>query len=131
MLQNPHGGHGSAERLATWTGALLGTAGGLHGVVPVLGPVRPWHVLVLAAFLVAIGSRQFKLLSYRPVLLDLLLILLTCSLLAIESLDAGSLGFLADLSGAASFGFYYFAFVAARASCVSRECTERFVRALV
>ncbi len=101
-------------------GLLLGTAAAIVGVEsPAALPLRPWHLLVLIALVIALYGRfkagPFRLFPNRWVLaLDLAFIAFVVGLTVIEIVNAATLHYPAVLSSQGEPVFWFLAYAAAR-----------------
>lgn len=126
--------HRSAFVRAGWVGGLLGAAAAFSGVASPISaiPVRPWHVLLLAAAIVAFsGLEKGSIARARLLPLDLTIILYTTVTLIVELLNSAELGYRPDPVNVASALFYFVAYVSARAVSTDLQSVRAFLRAFI
>ncbi len=123
------------KRRAAWVGALLGLSAAFSGVVlPVsIGGLRPWHLLLLAAILIAISSSLSEGLIRKARLLpvDLGVGLYVGVCIVAELINARELRFAPDILNVISPLFYYMGYIAARISVRSYDQAVYFLRQFV
>lgn len=114
------------------TGSLLGLGAALVGVSPILAGLRPWHLLVLAAFVLVIANRGLgALLALRITAVDLVFLLFILLSASVEYLNASQLSYEPDLFSVFSDVFYVLAYLTARLSIGSQESCAAFLRGIV
>ncbi|WP_147283506.1 O-antigen ligase family protein [Rhodococcus sp. AG1013] len=113
-----------------WVGLLLGVAAAVPGVpalVPVLG-IRPWHMLVAVAILVACTQAASAAVPrLRITSLDIVVLLYTLASVLAEYTNSGDLGYGFDLVGAVTPLFYLVGYIAARLVIDSRQSARAFL----
>ncbi len=96
-------------------GLLVGTAAATAGVLPVLGPLRPSHLLVIVALVLALSSPgTLRWSNIRPGVLDVAFVVVIVVGTGIDLFNAGQLRFEPAFSVSTAAVWYLGAFVAAR-----------------
>lgn len=105
-------------------GSLLGLGAALVGVSPLIAGFRPWHLLVIAAFIMATSQRGFSsLLRLRVTAIDVLFMSFIFSSAIVEYVNAGQLNYDPELVSVFTDLFYVLAYLAVRLSVTNiREC---------
>lgn len=118
-----NGGRGRLDRPAVSVGILLGLAAAIPGIPAFAGlPLRPWHLLVLAAFCLAVLSRpKGTIRDYRILAPEVILFFYVFSTGVTEFVNGELLGFLPDLPSLSSPLLYLAAYVSARLVCLDKH----------
>ncbi|WP_243226777.1 O-antigen ligase family protein [Microbacterium sp. CIAB417] len=125
-------------RLLYTIGILLGLAAAVVGVrspVPAI-PLRPWHLLVLLALLLAVHVRLRRRAagasgSPRVLIVDIALILYILGTAAVEVYDGYLLKYSAILNGLIEPTFWFLAYMAARTTIGNQRDAQLVLRGLI
>lgn len=115
-----------------WVGVLLGLAAAVPGVPPLLPMfgIRPWHMLVAAALVLAlVRCARGTASNLRISGLDVALAVYVVAAALVEYTNAGDLGFAFDALGAVTPLFYVVGYLAARLIIASRDDARVFLTA--
>lgn len=122
---------GMSPRAILSVGLLLGLSAALHGVEG-LGGIRPWHLLVGLAFVIALSSGGFdQLKSYRITAIDLLFVLFITANILVEVIRAPELNYSPNTLSAATDIFYFAGYMTARLVIRDRSDLAAFLKGIV
>ncbi|MFD1810854.1 hypothetical protein [Rhodococcus gannanensis] len=113
-----------------WVGLLLGIAAAIPGVpalVPVFG-IRPWHMLVGAALVLALMQcARGTMSALRITVLDVVVVVYVLASVLVEYTNSSDLGFAFDPVSAITPLFYVVGYLAARLIIASRPDARTFL----
>lgn len=113
-------------------GSLLGLGAAFVGVSPLIAGFRPWHLLVIAAFIMATSQRGLSsLLRLRVTVVDILFLSFIFSSAIVEYVNAGQLNYDPELVSVFTDLFYVLAYLAVRLSVTDVRACAKLLRGVV
>lgn len=113
-------------------GSLLGLGAALAGVSPIIAGLRPWHILVVAAFLVVTSRKGFAtLLQLRITAFDVMFLGFVFLSAIVEFVNAGQLNYEPELISVFTDLFYVLAYVTVRMAVSDMDSCSRLLRGII
>jgi hypothetical protein len=112
-------------------GLLIGSSAAFHGLEG-MGGVRPWHILVTLAFIVALGKRGFaSVKTYRVTLVDFLFLTFIVASVSVEVIRAPELNYPPNVLSAGTDLFYFLGFITTRILIRDQNDLAAFLKGVV
>lgn len=99
------------ESKSGWVGLLLGSAAATGGLLPVIGPIRPWHIFLLLAVAVAISGPARKI---KPHAVEWALLTYVAVRCVVELINSNMLHYSMNWNALIYPVWWWFAFIAAK-----------------
>lgn len=113
-------------------GSLLGVGAALAGVSPIVAGLRPWHILVVAAFLVVTSRKGFAVLvGLRVTAFDIAFLAFVAFSAIVEFVNASQLNYEPDLVSVFTDLFYVLAYVTVRMTVADMDSCSRLLRGVI
>ena len=113
-------------------GSLLGTGAALVGVSPIVAGLRPWHILVVVAFLLVTSRKGFgALLRLRITAFDITFLAFVFLSAIVEFVNASQLNYEPELISVFTDLFYFLAYVTVRMTVADMHSCSRLLRGII